>query len=109
MRVVVKPYRCGSLHQQWLGGKCAYYGANWKAQRKAAKDRDGGVCQDCGATEAALGRALNIHHIIPRRMFTDMVEANELTNLTSLCSACHVRADAAVRRQLGRPAMMRTP
>lgn len=109
LRVVVKPYRRGPLHRQWLGGKCPYYGANWRVQRRAVRERDGGVCQDCGTTEAALGRALDVHHIIPRRMFTDMVEANELTNLTSLCSACHARADAAVRRQLGRPAMMRIP
>lgn len=106
-RVVVKPYRSGRLHGQWLGGAHPYYGATWKAQRAAARVRDGGVCQDCGTTVAELGRALDVHHIIPRRMFADMVAANDLSNLVSLCSACHVRADAAFRRQVGRLVLMR--
>lgn len=58
--------------------------ARWKVVRKAAKDRDGWKCVQCGAR----GR-LEVDHIQPVRTHPDL--AYELTNLQTLCTPCHSR------------------
>ena len=54
----------------------------WAAARRAALDRDGWRCRDCGKP----GR-LEVHHLQP-------LEASgapyELTNLRTLCRGCHI-------------------
>lgn len=75
----------------WKGGYEPYYGANWRKQRRKARERDDHTCQRCGITEIEHGRALDVHHIVPFRRFgrTRYKEANDLSNLICLCNVCH--------------------
>jgi DEAD/DEAH box helicase domain-containing protein len=75
------------------------YGPNWLAQRDRARARDGYRCQNCGIPEA--GRAHDVHHKIPFRTFTSYQQANQLSNLVTLCPRCHHRVELAVRMRSG--------
>lgn len=68
-----------------------YYGPNWLKQRAKARKRDSYICQICGEKEETYGRALDVHHIIPFRDFglDRYREANDLSNLITLCKKCH--------------------
>ena len=77
----------------WRGGYAPYYGANWRQQRRAARKRDNYTCQRCGITEDELGKSLDVHHIRRFGDFTDSKEANKLSNLISLCNACHTTVE----------------
>lgn len=86
----------GENHHNWQGGGVVYYGPNWYRQRQAARSRDDYVCQRCSISEEALGRELDVHHLTPFRTFNYVYgeneryqEANKLSNLISLCPACH--------------------
>ena len=82
--------RTRDLHPQFIGARPdPTRGLNWQAQRRAAKRRDNGTCQDCG------GVGTDVHHKIPFRLFDDYRLANRLSNLVTLCQPCHRRADAA--------------
>ncbi|MEM7348373.1 MAG: Zn-binding domain-containing protein, partial [Chloroflexota bacterium] len=75
------------------------YGPNWQKQRNKARARDGYRCQICGTPEQ--GRSHDVHHKVPFRTFTTYQEANQLSNLTTLCRSCHHRAEQAVRTRTG--------
>ena len=75
------------------------YGANWPAQRDAARARDGYRCQSCGVVETAGAHA--VHHKRPFRTFRSAALANDLANLVTLCAACHRRVEVAVRVRSG--------
>lgn len=66
-----------------------YYGPDWHPQRRAARKRDKYICQRCGVSELKYGQELSVHHLIPFIKFDDYLEANELSNLISLCEPCH--------------------
>lgn len=69
------------------------YGPGWDRTRIAIRKRDKYTCQDCGVTEALLGKRLDVHHIIRFLDFTSALEANKENNLIALCHRCHKRAD----------------
>ena len=75
------------------------YGPNWSEQRSRARSRDGYRCQNCSAPEQ--GQQHHVHHKIPFRAFASYREANQLSNLVTLCSQCHRRAETAVRIHSG--------
>jgi DEAD/DEAH box helicase domain-containing protein len=75
------------------------YGPNWPVVRDQVRARDGYRCQMCGAPER--GRAHDVHHKVPFRTFASYREANRLSNLITLCRACHGRAETAVRMRSG--------
>jgi DEAD/DEAH box helicase domain-containing protein len=91
------------------------YGPNWPAQRDRARARDGYRCQNCGASEKggvlspvlsgteglSKGRAHHVHHKTPFRAFASYQQANQLSNLVTLCPRCHRRAELAVRMRSG--------
>jgi 5-methylcytosine-specific restriction endonuclease McrA len=81
----------GENSPRWRGGDIAYYGPNWQAQRRAARKRDNYCCQCCGISEKKLMRQLDVHHIVAFRVFgeANYLEANQLSNLISLCIYCH--------------------
>lgn len=85
----------GENNPLWKGGREHERGKNWLAQRKKALARDNYTCQHCGATKKQIGRTPAVHHIIPFREFgvERYKEANDLTNLITLCPACHMRAE----------------
>ena len=75
------------------------YGPNWPAQRNRARARDHYRCRMCGAPEQ--GREHDVHHQIPFRRFDSYQQANQLTNLITLCRSCHRRAETVVRARSG--------
>lgn len=90
----------GENSSVWKGGHIDYYGPNWEAQRRLARERDKYRCCLCGISQKKLRRNLDVHHIIPFRTFGYIAgenenyrEANELSNLVSLCTSCHKRAE----------------
>jgi predicted HNH restriction endonuclease len=46
---------------------------------------------DCGITSKELGKEMDVHHIIPFRLFDSDEQANKMNNLVSLCPSCHHR------------------
>ena len=85
----------GKNANAWRGGQKKWRGPNWQAQRKLALERDNYKCQHCGITQKKLGRFLDVHHIVPFRLFgiSRYVEANDLLNLICLCQQCHMQAE----------------
>jgi hypothetical protein len=82
----------------------AYRGANWPAQSKLARERDGFICA-CG--NVPKGEKLSVDHIIPfglvktfKEKRGDYIDPNELVNLISLCRSCHGKKTQAERKLL---------
>ena len=75
------------------------YGPTWPRQRDLARARDGFQCQVCAAPEQ--GRTHDVHHKTPFRLFASAEQANQLTNLITLCPHCHRQAELAVRMRSG--------
>jgi DEAD/DEAH box helicase domain-containing protein len=75
------------------------YGSNWLKQRDRARARDNYQCQVCGVEEKT--RTHHVHHKIPFRQFDSPLMANQLSNLVTLCPACHYRVESAVRLRSG--------
>lgn len=65
----------------------------WLEMRKAALERDGYRCGRCGASSPPY----YVHHIRARK---DGGE-DELSNLETLCKACHVQTDSYGRNRTG--------
>lgn len=77
--------RSGQPGHQWRG-------ANWRDVRQQALARDYFECQHCGSTSD-----LVVHHIVEFARFASWRDANELGNLTTLCTACHRRLHNQLR------------
>jgi DEAD/DEAH box helicase domain-containing protein len=75
------------------------YGPGWPAVRDLRRAMDGFRCQVCGIPES--GRSHDVHHKIPFRSFFSAEQANQLTNLITLCPTCHHRSETAVRMRSG--------
>jgi 5-methylcytosine-specific restriction endonuclease McrA len=85
--------RTGDKHPLWLGGHGNFRGHNWREQRKLALDRDGETCQICHRKRRKGERQFPVHHIRAYREFATWQEANELSNLITLCHSCHPKAE----------------
>ena len=83
-----------------LEGRPEYRGGNWKTQAHLARERDGFCCKACGVTEDTLGRQMDVHHKVPFRLFDSPIEANQLSNLVSLCPSCHKKTETAGRADM---------
>lgn len=86
----------------WRGGNADYRGPNWQQQRKKALERDGYACVTCGRQDQ-----LTVNHKMPFRLFASYIDANQLTNLETLCRGCHSKADN--RFWLAYPLFFTTP
>ncbi len=75
------------------------YGRHWAKQRQAALARDEYICQVCGIAEGETSH--HVHHKMPFKAFEAPQEANRLSNLITVCPACHRRAESAVRMRSG--------
>ena len=75
------------------------YGPGWTSLRDQVRARDGYCCQVCGLLEQ--GRAHDVHHKVPFRSFPSPQQANQLSNLITLCPSCHRRVETAVRIRSG--------
>lgn len=68
-----------------------YRGANWAAQRSAARKRDNNTCQVCGTY------SIVVHHIKKYSSFNgDYISANQLSNLIVLCRKHHIKIERGV-------------
>lgn len=79
----------------WRGGRTYPYVGTWKRQRALVRERDKGICRDCGSTDRP-----QVHHVLPARYGG----THDLTNLVTLCRSCHskeeLRVNAAFRAGL---------
>ncbi len=64
-----------------FGNRPDGYPVDWDVLRRRVYARDGYRCNNCGA----VGTEVHAHHIVP----LSKGGANQLTNLTTLCTACH--------------------
>jgi len=89
--------KTGEDHPNYRGGYGQNYGEGWQRARRNALKRDNYECQDCGLTRDQhhdeFGYDLEVHHIQPFRTFDDASNANDLTNLITLCTTCHVERE----------------
>lgn len=83
----------GEGHHLWKGGCEPYYGPNWPKMRRLARTRDCFNCRHCGKSEQELDTELHVHHIKPIREFDKPENANNPTNLISLCPSCHMQIE----------------
>lgn len=90
------------LENQWSADP-NYYGANWKDLKLIVRQRDEYRCRICGKVET--DKAHDVHHIKPFRNFSTPAEANQLSNLITLCKNCHQLVERSVRVQSGLSAL----
>jgi len=85
--------RSGDQNPAWKGGRESYYGPNWSQQRQMALARDDHICQLCSMSASGhydlYGCDLNVHHITRFKAFDSYREANDLSNLVTVCHLCH--------------------
>lgn len=62
------------------------YDSEFYKQRKKALERDGNKCQSCGSTNN-----LHVHHKDGTGITTNKVMNNNLDNLITYCSSCHIK------------------
>jgi hypothetical protein len=75
----------------YLGGDPS--SPEWKARARAAKDRDGRKCRECGSPDD-----LETDHILP----LSKGGGNEMANLQTLCHECHEKKHARPFNRFGR-------
>lgn len=87
-------YLTGENSPKWKGGFDHYRGAEWGKQKKRARNRDDHTCQICSTKENLI-----VHHIIPFKVFglERHEEANQLSNLLTLCRGCHSKVHKSKR------------
>ncbi len=82
-------------NDQWYGN-INEYGPDWASIRLQALTRDNFICQSCGKQSSTFS-PLHVHHKIPFKAFVSIKKANELSNLITLCSDCHHKAELNVK------------
>ncbi|NMA12779.1 MAG: DEAD/DEAH box helicase [Chloroflexi bacterium] len=75
------------------------YGIHWEEIRKNILSRDRFACTVCG--QPGTLKSLHVHHIVPFRRFSDIREANDEKNLTTLCPTCHHKVETTLRLRSG--------
>lgn len=64
----------------------ASYPSDWDQRRRRVYERDGWTCQHCGNQGGDYGdHELHAHHVVPKSRGGN----HELSNLITLCGACH--------------------
>jgi len=81
----------GENGPNWKGGIDKRRGANWDEARQIVIKRDRNRCIMCSATRKE--KRIDVHHVIPYRLFDNDKEANNPNNLVCLCVSCHMKAD----------------
>lgn len=88
----------GKDHWHYRGSEPVQYGQKWQRIRVEAIQRDNEQCQDCGLTRDEhynkYDRDLEVHHLTPIRTFDDTEQANQLSNLITVCKSCHIKREA---------------
>ncbi len=85
---------CLENNPSWKGGWTAH-GKGWSIICKVVRREQGYKCLDCGISEKELGRKLDVHHIIPARLFKTKLESCNRSNLMGDCHPCHMKREKA--------------
>jgi len=90
----------GENNKNWTGDYVKYYGPNWRHQRNLARERDSYKCTKCGKPE--IDKQHDVHHVIAFALFgiDKYEEANELTNLITLCNSCHTSLEERYKKAI---------
>lgn len=81
----------GENHYSFRGDHDPNRGSQWVRLAESIRKRDGYVCQRCTKTQVENKQKLSVDHILPWRAFDDKTEANQPSNLVSLCRSCHTK------------------
>ena len=80
------------------------YPSDWDTRRKKVYKRDNYRCQNCGVCGGPKGNAeLHAHHIVPK----SNGGSHKLSNLQTVCSACHNAVHGDVTAPTGRSSASR--
>jgi hypothetical protein len=95
------PHLIGPAHPNWKGGtrparSADFSNPEYKAWRRAALDRDGWTCVDCGANDPA---RLHAHHVKPWAEHPAL--RYEIGNGVTVCRPCHTTRHRGVPRPVG--------
>lgn len=100
-------YYSGKNNPNWKERtRNGYYGNDWRKIRSERVQKDGEQCVICNASQQEHYRRydtdLHVHHIAPGSEFkTDdgihNEEANQISNVVTLCSPCHSRHEGKSR------------
>jgi hypothetical protein len=85
----MKVYLRGPNSPLYRGDSDPNRGGDWRRLAESIRARDGFRCRRCNRTQDENGQKLSVDHIIPWRAFDDKTEANDPSNLASLCRSCH--------------------
>lgn len=61
----------------------------WKALARSIRERDKHTCRRCRRVHQSNERAYPVDHVVPWRVFEDKAQANDPSNLATLCHSCH--------------------
>lgn len=88
--------RKGDKNPAYKDGRIlANRGSRWPTIRQEVRRRDGNKCQICGRNpKTNESRILSVHHIKPYREFATSEDANDVSNLITLCRACHDKVES---------------
>jgi uncharacterized C2H2 Zn-finger protein len=90
-------FNSGPNNTSWRGGADPNRGQGWRKLAEEIRERDGHRCRRCGKPESLNKQKLSVDYVIPWRMFASEEEANQPSNLVSLCRPCHSRKGRAER------------
>lgn len=90
----------GDKHPNWKGGFVHRdsRGPGWRKLAARIRKRDGNKCLSCGVGNdeclERYGRILDVDHKTPFHNFTRLKDANNPSNLQTLCASCHRISEA---------------
>ncbi len=85
-----RKYHVGEHCAAWRGGSKEGRGRDWKRISESIRVRDSYTCRWCGKHQSENGKSsLSVDHVRPWRECESEQEANDPSNLVSLCTSCH--------------------
>jgi hypothetical protein len=92
MRAKLSRQRSGEGNPNWVAGDCI--GDKFSYRHHVWRWAESNLelyCRECGESQ------VDLHHIVPRRLFEPPAASNFVANLVPLCRSCHATADHRVR------------
>lgn len=72
----------------------------YQQRRDEVLDRDDCTCVHCGYTRGEGTKRIEVHHVVPARLFENQEMRDAKKNLVTLCSMCHAAWDLEFQRLL---------
>jgi 5-methylcytosine-specific restriction endonuclease McrA len=86
----------GPQNPGYRGTQDANRGTGWYRLAASIRKRDGYICRRCRRTQVENGKSLDVDHIKPWRSFENKADANDPSNLASLCRRCHCHKTTSI-------------